>query len=246
MQLIWCILSNFYPNIFRASLCPSSGEQDRVLPHMVFCTGCAGCGWCTVHTAYNPAPHNHSQHNQCRTPYVVVQGLVLLMMGIMMPKTCWDRSLIIYIRLVASCWFLSLDPTFMMHGHKSLKYTNIRWVRFNRWTGTYLGLHTESPLLLSDFNQDQNILTNFSNPTQYKISRKFVQWFVGWYMRTNWQSEVKKHIFTRIFIFLMNLQRLAEYLHLKLHNMLSKVNLGLTVLDCQTKQGLQHGGAKLN
>ena len=30
--------------MFRASLCPSSGEQDRVLPHMVFCTGCAGCG----------------------------------------------------------------------------------------------------------------------------------------------------------------------------------------------------------
>jgi len=30
--------------MFRASLCSSSGEQDRVLLHMVFCTGCAGCG----------------------------------------------------------------------------------------------------------------------------------------------------------------------------------------------------------
>ena len=29
--------------MFRASLFPSSGEQDHVLPHMVFCTGCAGC-----------------------------------------------------------------------------------------------------------------------------------------------------------------------------------------------------------
>jgi len=44
MQLIWCLLSNFYLNMFQASLCPSSGEQDRVLLHMVFCTGCAGCG----------------------------------------------------------------------------------------------------------------------------------------------------------------------------------------------------------
>jgi len=43
MQLIWCLLSNFYLNTFRASLCPSSGEQDRVLLHMVFCTGCGGC-----------------------------------------------------------------------------------------------------------------------------------------------------------------------------------------------------------
>jgi len=30
--------------MFQASLCPSSGEQDRVLLHVVFCTGCAGCG----------------------------------------------------------------------------------------------------------------------------------------------------------------------------------------------------------
>jgi len=29
--------------------------------------------------------------------------------------------LIINIRLVASCWSLSLHPKFMMHGHKSLK-----------------------------------------------------------------------------------------------------------------------------
>jgi len=39
-------------------------------------------------TAYDPAPHNNSQHNQCRTPYAVIHGLVHLMMGIMMPETC--------------------------------------------------------------------------------------------------------------------------------------------------------------
>jgi len=38
MQLIRCSLSNFYLNMFRASLCPSSEEQDSVLLHMVFCT----------------------------------------------------------------------------------------------------------------------------------------------------------------------------------------------------------------
>ena len=30
--------------MFRPSLCPSSGEQDRVLLHMVFCSGYASCG----------------------------------------------------------------------------------------------------------------------------------------------------------------------------------------------------------
>ena len=142
MQLIWCLLSNYF-NMFRASLCPSSGEQFCALPHMVFCTGGDGCGcvelgcklyalWrlmfdCsrtvtfTVHTACIPAPHRHSHHHQCRTPYAAVHKIVLLMMGIMMPETCWD-SLIINIRLVASCWFLSLHPNFTMHGHKSLKF----------------------------------------------------------------------------------------------------------------------------
>ena len=75
----------------------------------------------TVLTACIPALHNHSHHYQCRTPYAAVHTLVLLMMGIMMPETCWDKSLIINFRLVASSWFLSLHPTFMMHGHKSLK-----------------------------------------------------------------------------------------------------------------------------
>jgi len=37
----------------------------------------------TVHTAYDPAAHD-----QCRTPHTVIHGLVLLMMGIMMPETC--------------------------------------------------------------------------------------------------------------------------------------------------------------
>ena len=118
MQLIWCLLSNFYLNMFRASLCPSSGEQECALPHMVFWTGCEDCG--CVELGRVQAPHNHSHHKQFRTPYAAVHTLVLLMMGIMMPETCWD-SLIINIRLVASCWFLSLNPTFMMHGHKRLK-----------------------------------------------------------------------------------------------------------------------------
>ena len=68
----------------------------------------------TVHTACVPAPHNHSHHNQCRTPYAAVHTLVLLMMGIVMPETCWDKSLITNVRLVASCWFLSLHSLMLI------------------------------------------------------------------------------------------------------------------------------------
>jgi len=58
MQLVQCLISNFYLNMFRKS-------------HSA--------------PAYDPAPHNH---NKWRTPYAIVHGLVLLMMGIMMPETC--------------------------------------------------------------------------------------------------------------------------------------------------------------
>ena len=152
--------------MFRASLCPSSGEQECALPHMVLCTGSDGCGcvelgrelcasWRLLfdsHTACVPAPHNHRHHYQCRTPYAAVHTLVLLMMGVMMPETCWDKSLIMNIRLVASCWFLSLHPTFVMHGRKSLKkaektdiyrvtYFFLLTVNFiYSWAGNYVGL----------------------------------------------------------------------------------------------------------
>ena len=85
---------------------------------VVVCSWDASCLRCesycstdTVHTGRVPAPHNHSQHNQCRTSYAAVHTLVLLMICITMPETCWDKSLVINIRLIASCWFLSLHPT---------------------------------------------------------------------------------------------------------------------------------------
>ena len=86
-----------------------------------------------VHTARVPAPHNHSQQNQCKTPYASVCTLVLLMIGIMTPETCWDKSLIMNIRLLASCWFLSLHPTFMMHGHKPKTTKTTAWTSINKW-----------------------------------------------------------------------------------------------------------------
>jgi len=45
MQLIRYLLSNFYLNMFRASLCLSSGEQECALPHMMLCTGRDGWLW---------------------------------------------------------------------------------------------------------------------------------------------------------------------------------------------------------
>jgi len=149
MQLVWCLLSNFSLKMFRASLCPSSGEQDRVLLCIVFCTGCAGCGcvelgrqlcaqsnsnFHTVHTARDPAPHNQSAQ-PVQTPYAVVHGLFLLKMGIMMPETSWERSLIINIRLVASCWFLSLHhKNWPLHiPFRPVPISVVYW-RSNMWT----------------------------------------------------------------------------------------------------------------
>jgi len=78
---------------------------------VVLCSCVLSCVHCvkfTVHTAQDAAPQDHSQPQPThsgRTSHAVGHGLVLLMMGIMMPETCWDRSLIVKIELVASCWF---------------------------------------------------------------------------------------------------------------------------------------------
>ena len=65
---------------------------------MVFCIVCAGCGFMELGRELCALCESY-----CST------SLVLLTMGIMMPETCWDKSLIINVRLVASCWFLSLS-----------------------------------------------------------------------------------------------------------------------------------------
>jgi hypothetical protein len=72
--------------MFRASLCPSSEEQEQdwLKLHVKMPDN-----FQKVHTAYTTAPHNHSQHNQTSSHEDLTSlVLVLLMMGIMMPETC--------------------------------------------------------------------------------------------------------------------------------------------------------------
>jgi len=96
--------------MFRASLCPSSGEQD-----LCYCTWCAalvlldvvgsGCGALryrmrtvtfTVLASYNAAPHNRPKHVETEAD---------------------NKNL-----TAASCWFsLSLHNFLTMHGHRNLK-----------------------------------------------------------------------------------------------------------------------------
>jgi len=61
--------------MFRASLCPSSGEQDHVFPHMVFYTGRADCGCvelgrklcaqCEGYSSTQPQPAQPVQNTIC-------------------------------------------------------------------------------------------------------------------------------------------------------------------------------------
>ena len=78
------------------------------------------------------APHNQSHHNLCRILYAAVHTRVLLMMGIMMPEICCDKSLIINIRLVASCWFLSLHPTFSAKFAWNISHSKKKWARYDQ------------------------------------------------------------------------------------------------------------------
>jgi hypothetical protein len=44
-------------------------------------------------------------------------------------------------------------------------------------TGTHVGLRVKFLLLLSDFNQNWNVQTNFSRTSKYKILCKYILWF---------------------------------------------------------------------
>ena len=123
--------------MFRASLCPSSGEQD--VSHCICCAALvlldvvgSGCGalrcgvralWrllfdtFTVLTPHKAAPHNRyqphpaepAQHNICSDI-----RLVLLKMGIMMPETCWEIVKNKHLT-VASCWFSLSFHNIILH-----------------------------------------------------------------------------------------------------------------------------------
>ena len=82
--------------MFRASLRPSSRDQECALLHMVLCIVTRGeqNRLClvlitsrkdtTALTSYGFVP----LLLQCRTPYAAVHTLVFLLMGVMMPETC--------------------------------------------------------------------------------------------------------------------------------------------------------------
>ena len=91
---------NFCLNVFRASLCPSSGEQRPC--YCICCTALvlldvvgSGCGalCCRMRAllaSYNAAPHNRYQpHPAEPAQYNICSNtvFVLLKMGIMMPET---------------------------------------------------------------------------------------------------------------------------------------------------------------
>ena len=115
-----------------SGLCKVSKQVSIVKP-----TRCTNVSNFTVHTARVPAPHSHSHHYQCRTPYAAVHTIVLMMMGIMMPETCWD-SLIINIRFVASCWFLSLHPKSKKNSSQTVRSKEVGTHRLSRNVGNSL------------------------------------------------------------------------------------------------------------
>jgi len=95
----------------------------------------------TVHTAHDAAPQDHSQPQPTHpggTPLAVGHGLILLMMGIMMPETCWDRKLDNKHRIICILLVLSLHLMFTMHGHKNLNLWSPCWHRTKLCTANKL------------------------------------------------------------------------------------------------------------
>jgi len=106
MRLIRCLLSNFLSQHVSGIIMPIIRGTRPCTAACGVLPGRVGCGWLwsvtvrhsnfhTVHTAHDAAPQDHNQPQPThpgRTPHSAGHGLVLLMTGIMMSETCWDRK----------------------------------------------------------------------------------------------------------------------------------------------------------
>jgi len=122
----------YFLNMFRASLCPSSGEQDVCY-----------CRWCAALVL--------AQHTTCSNT-----SFVLLKMGIMMPETCWESIAIKHLT-VASCWFsLSLHNLLTMHGHRNLKLVICDFYKIKKRTKVMPNISFKYESVLNPLNAELN------------------------------------------------------------------------------------------
>jgi len=107
---------NFCLNMFRASLCPSSGEQRPcVTAYGILC--CNKRGKVDVRLI-----STFSRLFQCITPYTVTHGLCSPEDGHNDARNMLRQKLIINIWLLHLFGFLSLHTLLTMHGHRNLKF----------------------------------------------------------------------------------------------------------------------------
>jgi hypothetical protein len=136
-----------------------------------------------VHTAYTTAPHNHSQHNQPSSHEVLTSlVVVLLMMGIMMPETCWDwlNSRNIHLIIVAPVGsIIHFITVFTRAGHLSLSWATLINPRYRSyWFKICLNISSHLLLGLPKSFLLLNLATKFIH-NLLKIIWNFRRWFLG-------------------------------------------------------------------
>jgi len=128
----WCHLlfyfTSYVLNMFRTLIYPSSGACDCVieLPHRCV-AGWSTASACNTGTIQNQ-PHQSSniQRNENRTTDVVIQqhNRKLLMMDILMSKTCWAHKK--WNKIASDIMFVFHSSTITMtHGPINIRFTPV-------------------------------------------------------------------------------------------------------------------------
>ena len=137
--------------MFRASLCPSSGDQRPcVTTNGVLCWFCwlwlvavvgrcvVGCEHCEVLASYKTAPHNRYQPHPAEpasTPYAVTHGLFSPKDGHNDARNMLRQKLIINIQLLHLVgFFFSLHTLLTMHGHRNLKLEYVGFILISSYS----------------------------------------------------------------------------------------------------------------
>jgi len=108
MQLIRCLLSIFLSQHVSGIVMPIIKNIRPCSATCGFLPGRVGCGWLWSCGAASWESSRRSS-TEGRTPHALGHGLILLMMSIMMPETCWDRKFDNKHRIGCILFFLSLS-----------------------------------------------------------------------------------------------------------------------------------------
>ena len=194
--------------MFRAIFCPSSGAWDwdfYSIRYPVVVVGRESVSG-SVPRCRSPSTYPPQQQDTicCKT-----LSLTLLMMGNILPETCWadliDQQIIVasswFICITCVIWNLCVDFLYISQSKKNLARYCHKCIYIYIYIYIYICLYVKYSFFLSEFNQTWIFSSGFRKTLKYEMSWKSVLWEPSCPMLTDGETDVQTDVTKRIAAF---------------------------------------------